>query len=62
MLGFRIEAKAGENGAGTRFGGMRINVCKPHLDFRNAVRIGGGFSFREEGGSFLVGLQHDFEQ
>ena len=41
---------------------MGVNIDQAHLDVGNAVRIRGGFGFRQQGGAFLVGGQHDIDQ
>ena len=40
LLRLVVEAEAGKDGGGARFGRMRVDVGQPHVDFGDAVRIG----------------------
>ena len=45
LLRVGVEAEAGEDGGGARFGRMRVDVGKPHVDLGDAVRVGRGLLF-----------------
>ena len=52
------KAQTRQNGCSPCRGRMGINIGKPHLDFGNPVRIGGGMGFRLQRRHLLMPGQH----
>ena len=62
VLRLFAEAEARQDDGSPRRGRMGVDIGQPDLDFRNAVRVGGGFGLRQQGFPLLVAGQHRIEQ